>query len=138
MKSRELFEELLEHELLSEGVGVQFREGNVVEGRSLTSENVVISNVAKVALFLCDEDSSLSHIFSAFHLTVLLFHGHSLEVVFGEGVESNAPVTLHDEVDLSNVSLFFKQVAVRFLVQEFTGHEAERDLVCEVRVELLS
>lgn len=103
---------MLEHELLSEGVCVQFREGNVVEGRSLTSEDVVISNVAEVALFLGDEDASLGHVFRAFHLTVLLFHGHSLEVVFGEGVEGNAPVTLHDEVDLSDVTLFFKQVAV--------------------------
>ncbi len=83
-------------------------------------------------------DFLLSDVFLARKVLSLLVKDlEALHVVL-VGVVANCPLALYDEVDFSHVTLLIQNVTVFRCRFKPSRHEAESDLVNEVRVEFTS
>jgi len=133
VKTRELLEDGLEDELLRQSERLNLGQGHVEELGALRSEDVVITNVAKVDSAHGDQDALLGEVFWTTRLLVLVVKRERLAVRV-ERVVRDSPLAINDEVDLSDVALLLKNVAILFSRHELTRHESEGDLVDEVGV----
>jgi hypothetical protein len=130
VKARELFEDSLEHELLSQSECLHLGKGHIVELRSLGTEYVVIANVPIVDAASGNESAFVTHVLRALELLVL-----DLLVAVAGGqvtIVCNSPLALKDEVNFCYVSLFHQDISIFLSVFELAGHKSESDFIHKV------
>ena len=139
MQARELHENVLEQELLGQGVRFYILQRDIVKLGWFAREHVVVADVAECDALLGEDVPPVEHVLGTFGLIWQQQFLCKLALVthLVERVEPDCPVAFHDEVDLGHVGFFFVEVAVLVCVFEEARHEAERYLVQEVCVNMM-
>lgn len=108
--------------MLSQCETFQGRKCHIVELGPLAREQVIVSNIAKVDTPKCDAPSFFLHVFR-----IISFLGviHKDVIVVQKSIVGNCPFSLHDEVDLSDISFLLEHVTVFFCILELPRHEAK-------------
>jgi hypothetical protein len=133
----ELFKDSIVKEVFCESIRLYWCQSYICELCSLARENVVISDVTECLTALCNEITLFKHIIRSFEVFNVCNLGIQL-VVFelSVAVESNSIITLNNEVDFSDVLLFLVEISLFFVCFELTGHEAKRNFVQKVGVQV--
>lgn len=124
--------------MLRDGERLHVTDGHILVLGTLGGEHVVVTDIAVALVMLGDHDFLLADVLLAWQVLVTLVHlAEALHVVL-VGVVADSPLTIDDEVNLGDVTLFVKNVSVSRVGLEASRHEAKSDLVDEVRVKLFS
>ena len=142
MQTRELGEDLLEHELLGDSVRVNRGDGHVRELGSLGGKDVVVADVAEALVLLGDHKLLLRDVLRKITLVQVADKGIIIEVdipvVVLVRVKADSPITSDDEVDFGHIALFKQDVPVSLACFIPSWHESEGHLVDKVRIELFA
>jgi len=140
VETRELREDLLEHESLGDCIRINICYGQVRELGPLGSKDVVVTDVAVALVVLGDDELLLLNVLSDITLNMVTYQSIIIEidipVVVLVGVKANSPISFNDEVNLGHITLLEQDIAIGLVSFEPSRHQAESHLVDEVVVEL--
>ena len=116
---------------------MDFSNRHIFKFRPLRGEYIIVANIAKALVVFGNRDFLLRNIFLAWHVLSLLVKDEALDVV-AVRVITDGPLSLQNEVNFRDISLFVEDVTIFCVGLETARHEAESDLVDEVRIKLLA
>ena len=116
---------------------MDFSDRHIFKFRPLRGEHIIVTDIAKALVVFGNRDFLLRNIFLAWHVLSLLVKDEALDVV-AVRVITDGPLSLQNEVNFCNISLFVKDVTIFGVGLETAWHEAESNLVDEVRIKLFA
>jgi len=142
VETRELCEDLLEHESLGDCIRINICYGQVRELGPLGSKDVVVTDVAVALVVLGDDELLLLNVLSNITLNMVTYQSIIIEidipVVVLVRVKADSPITGDDEVDFGHIALFKQDVPVSLACFIPSWHETKGHLVDKVRIELFA